>query len=76
MTTYSKETEMIKGMAESLSWEIQSVLLAIRDDGEIRETTIPGNILECLHWGEFIKVKGGIVKLTDLGKKLSYFCSC
>lgn len=67
--------EICKAIAEELPWEIQSALLAIRDD-KITVDKIPDGIYSCMNELQLIDTDGENVWLSRLGRNLVDHCSC
>lgn len=70
--------ETYKAIAEVLPWEIQSALLAIRDDGLTTER-IPDKIYIAMHELQLIEADGETganLRLSRLGKHIVDYCSC
>lgn len=67
-----------KAVAEALPYEIQSALLAIRDDG-LTTANVPDQLYIALYELQLIDADGETganLRLSRLGKHLVDFCSC
>lgn len=70
--------ETYKKLAEALPWEIQSTMLAIRDDG-LTTDKIPDVIYIAMHELQLIEADGEAgenLRLSRLGNHLVDFCTC
>lgn len=70
--------ETYKKLAEALPWEIQSTMLAIRDDG-LTTDKIPDVIYIAMHELQLIEADGEVgenLRLSRLGNHLVDFCTC
>lgn len=67
--------ETYKAIAEALPWEIQSTMLAIRDDG-LTKDRIPDVIYIALYELQLIEDAGDDIQLSRLGNHLVDFCTC
>lgn len=67
-----------KAIAEALPWEIQSALLAIRDDG-LQTKDIPFQVYIAMHELQLIEADGETgenLRLSRLGNHLVDYCTC
>ena len=70
--------EICKAIAEVLPWEIQSALLAIRDDG-LTADKIPNGIFINMNELQLIETDGqnrDNIRLSKLGRNIVDHCSC
>lgn len=70
--------ETYKAIAEAMPYEIQSALLAIRDDG-LTGTMIPDQLYIALYEMQLIDADGETganLRLSRLGKHLVDYCTC
>lgn len=68
--------ETYKAVAEALPYEIQSALLAIRDDG-LTGTMIPDQLYIALYEMQLIEeTNRWSLSLSRLGKHLVDYCTC
>lgn len=70
--------ETYKAIAEALPWEIQSAMLAIRDEG-LTTDKVPDVIYIAMHELQLIESDGETgenLRLSRLGNHLVDFCEC
>ena len=70
--------ETYKKLAEALPWDLQSALLAIRDDG-LTTSQIPDLVYIALYELQLIEAdgeEGQNLRLSRLGKHLVDYCTC
>lgn len=71
-----KGFEMYEKMAATLPWEVQSLLLAVRDEEGLKMDKIPDLVYFMAYELMLIEPEGDIVHLTRLGKHLVNHCTC
>lgn len=71
-----KGYEMYEKMAEALPWEVQSLLLAVRDEEGLRIDKIPDLLYFMAYELMLIEPEGDFVILTRLGNHLVNHCTC
>lgn len=71
--------ETFKKIAEALPYEVQSALLAIRDDGNVTAEKVPAPVffaLDGLTLIEPVSNDKELLTLSKLGYNLVDYCSC